>query len=248
MPLVATHLQECVVSVLNVVGIRNSTNLGANGSGLALHSSMFKQALLISLLCSLPQTLFAEPLVDTMGVRIGGYGFREAAQATEAPGKEASGTGWQACRMNGLGIFASRSSGKTFFIEGGFDTYFTDSFPTPEAMGNYDTPIDRSSVLLSVSAGARLATNSRFTPYLQAGLGAELTRVRLPALGLEDTRLLPLGFFGAGLTIRVSDRMSVGGSLRVNAMGYYDDSQFQSSLSAKPELATQGQFSASFSL
>ena len=80
------------------------------------------------------------------------------------------------------------------------------------------------------------------------GIGAEVTRVSLPALALEDTALLPMGFFGAGASLRVTDTMQVGASLRVNAMGYYDDAQFQTKLEPELELATQGQFYASFAL
>ncbi len=194
---------------------------------------------------AIPTAAVADSAPPEMGVRVGGYGFREA---TPASGEEPSGTGWQACRMNGLGVFANRQLSKRFFVEGGLDTYFTDSFPTGESMGEYETPIDRASALLTVAAGTRFDTGTRITPYMQVGLGAEVTRVRLPALALEDTALLPMGFFGAGANIRVTPRMQVGASLRVNAMGYYEDSQFQTELSPTTELATQGQFYASFSL
>ena len=96
---------------------------------------------------------------------------------TSAAAEESSGTGWQACRMNGLGVFASKGLAKSFFLEAGLDTYFTDSFPTGGAMGSYDTPIDRSSALMTVAAGARFYTDSLISPYIQIGLGAELTHV-----------------------------------------------------------------------
>lgn len=206
---------------------------------------MFKQSLLVAIVSLVPLSAFAEPVVENIGVRVGGYGFREATHASD---QEKSGTGWQACRMNGLGLFANKSLSNNFFIEGGFDTYFTETFPTSEAMGTYDTPIDRSSALASVALGSRFLTGSRLSPYIQVGVGAELTQVSLPALGLEDTALLPMGFFGAGVNLRVTHNTMVGASLRVNAMGYYDDAQFQTDLSPSLELATQGQFYASFSL
>jgi len=206
---------------------------------------MLKHALLITTILVLPATASAEPIANAMGMRVGGYGFREA---TPASGEAPTGTGWQACRMNGIGVFANRALDKTFFVEGGLDTYFTGEFPTGEAMGEYDTPIDRSSALMTVAAGARFYTDARISPYLQMGIGAEVTRVSLPALALEDTALLPMGFFGAGANLRVSDTMQVGASLRVNAMGYYDDAQFQTKLEPELELATQGQFYASFAL
>jgi hypothetical protein len=206
---------------------------------------MLKHALLITTILVLPAAASAEPIANAMGMRVGGYGFREA---TPASGEAPTGTGWQACRMNGIGIFANKAIDKTFFVEGGLDTYFTGEFPTGEAMGEYDTPIDRSSALMTVAAGARFYTDARISPYLQMGIGAEVTRVSLPALALEDTALLPMGFFGAGASLRVTDSMQVGASLRVNAMGYYDDAQFQTKLEPELELATQGQFYASFAL
>ncbi len=210
---------------------------------------MLKQSILLAILVtiplSIPASASAEPALESMGVRVGGYGFREA---TQASGEEKSGTGWQACRMNGLGVFANERLSERFFVEAGLDTYITQSFPTGEAMGTYDTPIDRSSALLSLAGGARFYTDSLISPYVQVGLGAELTHVALPAIALEDTALLPLGFFGAGATLRIGDGTKVGAVLRVNAMGYYDDAQFQTELKPELELATQGQFYASFAL
>ena len=68
-----------------------------------------------------------------------------------------SDTGWQACRMNGIGVFASRNLTRHFFVEGALATYFTDNEATVLASqdSGYDTPIDRVSGLLSVAAGAR---------------------------------------------------------------------------------------------
>ena len=206
---------------------------------------MKKPMLLVLLTTLLPVTAVAEPIVDAVGARVGGYGFREP---TPASGQEKSGTGWQACRMNGIGVFVNRNLDKTFFVEGGLDTYFADDTVVENASDSYDTPIDRVSGLLSVSAGARLYPSSVVSPYVQLGLGAELTRVRLPALAMEDTALLPFGFFGVGATVRVSSRVKLGSVFRVNAMGYYDDAQFQTEMKPEPELATQGQFYAAFAL
>lgn len=213
---------------------------------------MLKPILLLLPLISLPLSTQAEslpssnaPFVESMGIRVGGYGFREASSASE---ESASTTGWQACRMNGIGIFANKGMGKNFFLEAGFDTYFNDSLVVAESMSSYDTPLDRKSALLSVAAGARFYTDSLISPYLQLGVGAELTHVALPLLNLETSALLPLGFFGAGATINISESAKLGAVFRVNAMGYYNDSQFQTELNPEMELATQGQFYASFAL
>ena len=188
----------------------------------------------------------AEPIVDDVGVRVGGYGFRETTDAQ--PMAEASTTGWEACRMDGIGIFAHRDYSKHIFFEGAVDTYFTEAFPTGESSGNYDTPIDRVSGLVTVAAGARFFPDAIISPYVQLGIGGEVTRVRLPELGMEDTAVLPMGFFGVGASLHLGKRLSVGAALRVNAMGYYDDAQFQTEMKAHAELATQGQFFAKFAL
>ncbi len=190
-------------------------------------------------------SVHADPIIENMGLRIGGYGFREPTSAT---GEEGSSTGWQACRMNGVGVFANKTLSDGFFVEGGFDTYFADGFVVDESMATYDTPIDRESALLTVALGARFYDEARLTPYLQAGIGVEATHVRLPVLGLEDTAILPMGFFGVGADIKVTEKALVGASLRINAMGYYDDAQFQTELQPELGLATQAQFYASFAL
>ena len=70
----------------------------------------------------------------------------------------------------------------------------------------------------------------------------------LDILGLEDSAVLPMGFFGVGASLRLGDRLRFNANLRVNAMGYYDDSQFQNQLDPHTELATQGQFAFTYLL
>ena len=188
----------------------------------------------------------ADNVIDDVGLRVGGYGFRETTDAQ--PTASGSTTGWEACRMDGLGVFVQRDQTKHFFFEGAVDTYFTDSFPMEESTGNYDTPIDRVSGIFTVAAGARFFPDSILTPYVQVGIGGEVTRVRLPELGLEKTAVHPMGFFGVGASLAVDERLRLGAAMRVNAMGYYDDAQFQTEMEAETELATQGQFFAKFAL
>jgi hypothetical protein len=207
---------------------------------------MDTRALVIAAIILVPTAAAAEPMINGVGARVGGYGFRETADASVMT--ETSTTGWQACRMNGIGVFATRDLDRHFFVEGGLDTYFTDQFPTGASTGNYDTPIDRVSGLMTVAGGARLFPDARISPYVQLGIGAELTRVRLPALGLEDTAVLPMGFFGIGASLALGDRLRLGATFRVNAMGYYDDAQFQTEMQPEVELATQGQFFAAYEL
>jgi len=200
---------------------------------------------ILLLMLVVPLSASAESVLQRVGARVGGYGFREG---VDASGEAGGGTGWQACRMNGVGVFGIRDLDRHFFLEGAIDAYFADSAVVPSAMGAYDTPVDRVSGLVSVAAGARLAPAALVSPFVQVGVGGELTRVRLPELGMEDSALLPMGFFGAGANLRLGDRFTFSASLRVNVMGYYDDSQFQSQLDAHAELATQGQFALAYRL
>jgi hypothetical protein len=208
---------------------------------------MMKRGLLLLISALVPMTASAEPVIDQVGARIGGYGFREGVDAT---GQMGSSTGWQACRMNGIGVFASRDLNRNFFVEGALDTYFTDNDATVlgSDSSGYDTPIDRVSGLVSVAAGARIFPDALISPYVQLGVGGEVTRVRLPEVGMQDTALLPMGFFGVGANLRLGKRLKFTTVLKVNAMGYYDDAQFQDQLDAKTELATQAQFALSYRL
>lgn len=206
---------------------------------------MIKRGLLTIIVVATPLSAWSEPVVDQVGARIGGYGFREG---VDASGEMASSTGWQACRMNGMGLFATRDLSRHFFVEGGLDAYFADSTVVASSSGSYDTPIDRVSGLMSVAAGARAFPEALVSPYVQVGVGGEVTRVRLPELGLEDSALLPMGFFGVGANLRLGERLKFSATLRVNAMGYYDDSQFQGELDPRTELATQGQFAFAYQL
>ena len=129
---------------------------------------MLKQCFLASIVVLLPLSASAEPIVENMGVRVGGYGFREA---THASGEGKSGTGWQACRMNGLGVFANKGMGKNFFVEGGLDTYFTETFPTGEAMGTYDILFIPQILVGTKPAASRVTrTGSVFNRALQQGV------------------------------------------------------------------------------
>ncbi len=213
-------------------------------------------SLLTAALLTTAATAYADPPADgapvaadqerigmTMGFRVGGYGFRDTEM--EASGRD----DWKACRMNGLGLFAQKQVRGPFFVEGGLDAYFSETFPLPDGeAGQYETPIDRLSSILSVAGGVRWFQQARVSPYVLAGAGVELTRVRAPELGLQDSAVLPMGFFGFGADVKIGSRFRLGAAFRLNAMGYYDDSQFQTEMSPETELATQGQFYAGYAL
>lgn len=153
-----------------------------------------------------------------LGVRVGGYGFKRE-------GDERPGAGWTECRMNGLGVFASRALPGALFFEAGLDMYSSADFPTPA--NEMDLPIDRASALVSVAGGVRTNLAPWLRGYLQVGAGVELTRVAVPYGDdtIRDTKAMPEGFFGAGLDLRVARRTYLGASLRMLMMGNFDYSR-----------------------
>jgi hypothetical protein len=186
-----------------------------------------------------------------IGVRVGGYGFRQA------PTAQSDHTGWTGCRMNGIGLFGERTLGARFFVEGGLDAYFTDD--TGTGFHDHDGPdmkppwIDRVSGLASVAGGVRLWPGARVSPYLQLGVGLEATRIKVKAEDgslIEDGLVLPFGFIGLGGDLRLG-RVRLGMSLRIHAMGTIDQRDPLApgqALEPEPELAAQGQFYAKFAL
>ena len=145
------------------------------------------------------------------GVRVGGYGFRNTSEPD-------AGT-WQDCRMDGAGVFAQRSLGRHLFAEAAFDLYSArEGTPTAEM----PVPgMDRLSGITTVAGGARIPWRW-LSPYVQVGLGLEVTRVKMASEGLEQHQVLPMGFFGVGADLRISDHLSVGGNIRSNLMKHFD--------------------------
>jgi hypothetical protein len=195
---------------------------------------------LLVLVALVPCTAHAEEPALQLGARVGGYGFRQPVTA------EREHTGWEACKMGGLGLFLEHALSSRFFLEGGLDAYVADDSNTVDTG---DWRIDRSSFLTTVAAGAYLLPGHRFSPYLQAGLGLELTHVTVGAgdRAVDDDFALPLAFFGLGADLRWGPAR-LGASLRVHAMGYFDHPEGTESLEPRVEMATQGQFYAKFAL
>jgi opacity protein-like surface antigen len=214
--------------------------------------TMTKSALVAVLLATLSSAAGAQELAVseaaapgprlTLGARVGGYGFR-------APAEQGK---WNQCRMNGLGVFGELDLHGPWFLEAGLDGYFSDDLGSvgPAAGGAERWPIDRVSGLLTVAGGARLETWRWFQPYVQLGVGMEWTRVRVAGMTpLEDSALLPVAFLGLGGDLRVTDRLAVGASLRLHAMGLYSRTAGETpALSRETELASQAQFYAKFAL
>jgi len=193
----------------------------------------------------LPMTAFADPGYD-VGFRIGGYGFRREG--------DRSANSWNECRMNGLGVFGSRTLAGPLFVEGAFDAYFSSDFI--RGGPSTDVPIDRMSGLVSSAIGVRTDVTSWLRGYAQLGAGVELTRVSVPYgsdLVVRDNKVMPEGFFGVGFDLRVSAGTYLGASMRVHVMGNFDYAQQHAAewgatmppsqvFDATPDLAAQGQF------
>lgn len=186
-----------------------------------------------------------------LGVRVGGYGFKRE-------GDSRPGEGWSECRMNGVGVFATRGLRGPLFVEGGLDAY--SSADAPLGGNARDLPIDRMSGLVSAAIGARTAVTSWLRGYVQVGGGVELTKVSVPygeLQTLRDSKVMPEGFFGVGLDLRIAHGTYLGASFRTLVMGNFaydpallakmDEWSFGAPDKAKvfdasADLAAQGQF------
>jgi hypothetical protein len=178
-------------------------------------------------------TAAAEP-IDTVGARIGGYGFHNQQAGDRADA-------WNDCRMNGFGVFARKDLG-VLNVEGGADIYSSESFPMKPAPG--DASEDRLSGLVTVAAGARILDTGRFRALAQLGAGVELTHVQMSMTNGttgEDSRALPLGFVGVSAELRLGDRTSIGAAMRTFVMGKFEANP-ACQLEVVPSAAAQGQF------
>jgi hypothetical protein len=204
-------------------------------------AAVMRRHLLAALLLALATPLAAADPVDTVGARVGGYGFRTPQGTTDVR------DGWNDCRMNGVGVFARKDVG-IVNVEGGADIYFSESFPMQAQTS--DENEDRLSGLVTVAAGARIVDTGRFRALAQLGTGLELTHVKMTmdtGQVATDSRALPLGFVGVAAELRVTDRTSVGASMRTYVMGKFDATP-ACQLEVVPEVAAQGQFYLSYQL
>ncbi|HEY4175367.1 MAG TPA: hypothetical protein VGM90_00975 [Kofleriaceae bacterium] len=161
-----------------------------------------------------PSLTAKEPAKEyELGVRIGGYGFRREGDAR--PGE-----GWTECRMNGIGVFGTRTVSGPLYVEAGLDMYSTVG-TTPNDM---DLPLDRTSGLISTAIGARTNIASWLRGYVQVGGGVELTKLSVPYGDdkVRENKAMPEGFFGAGLDLRLMKDTYVGATVRTLLMGNFD--------------------------
>ncbi|MGE0548709.1 MAG: hypothetical protein AB7O24_13530 [Kofleriaceae bacterium] len=183
-----------------------------------------------------------EPTYD-VGFRVGGYGFR----------REGSSADWTECRMNGVGLFATRTLPGPLFVEAGLDAYTSEG-----AAQVGDLPIDRMSGLISVAIGARTNVTSWLRGYLQLGGGVELSRVSVPYgehETIRDDKAMPEAFFGVGLDFRIARGTYLGAAMRTHVMGNFEYQPGDVEMNkwvgspasatvfdASPDFAAQGQF------
>lgn len=165
------------------------------------------------------------------GARVGGYGFRNT---------EHAGAGeWDDCRMDGFGLFAQRTLTRYLFAEAGFDLYSAaDPVPSDDMV---EPGMDRISGVTTVAAGARIPWRY-FSPYVQAGLGLEITRAKMAEHGLEDRAVVPMGFVGIGAELRVTQKFSIGGNVRTNVMKHYVHDEQSLDLNAEPTVDMRSEF------
>jgi hypothetical protein len=177
----------------------------------------------LSIACSLiaagaadadPLSVSAAPASSTyaIGARVGGYGFRRAVDSGD--------NAWDECRMSGLGVFAQRAVRGPIFVEAGVDTYFSTGPTSPQ-----DLPLDRQNVLATLAIGARSRLTSWLVGYAQLGAGVELARVSVPygdGTTIRDDKVLPNGFLGIGVDVRIARATYLGMTTRTHVMANFD--------------------------
>jgi hypothetical protein len=179
------------------------------------------------------------------GARVGGYGF----QSHDGSAR------WDDCRMNGFGVFGTLDANRYLFGEAAIDFYAA-------APDHLEHGMDRVSTIPSVAAGLRMFPDFVLTPYVQAGFGAEWTRVDLA--GARSQRVYPMGFIGIGTELNVTRELKLGANLRMLAAAQAEPAAHGEAHCATGEmqshagaadgvpmrfgLAAQGQFFARYAL
>ena len=135
-----------------------------------------------------------------LGVRIGGHGFRHVRNERLS---------WNDCRMDGSGLFATLDFTKHFFTELSVESYHATGKTASHGM-------DRLSMYVLGAAGARFLPDFIVSPYIQAGIGPEWTRIEVG--DHLKTTVLAAPFFGVGGEINLGS-FKLGSHLRAYAMG-----------------------------
>lgn len=181
--------------------------------------------------------------VTMVGLRAGGYGFRNP-----TPGNEGE---WNDCQMDGSGIFARRTLSRRFYAEAALDLYHAkNESVAPGTM-------DRMSTVASLAGGVRILPDYRISPYLEVGTGVELTKASIHGTDAQTSGAFPMGFFGAGVDVAVFRGLGLGVAVRTNVMAHFphletpvsaaDEGEHTHDLGEPDfELAAQGQLFATY--
>jgi hypothetical protein len=159
----------------------------------------------LTFLATAPASAEQNPDDDTItlgaGARVGGYGFREVTEEGTLT--------WDDCRMDGVGLFGTADFGKYLFAELSLDYY--------HAIGEViASGMDRQSATVLGAAGLRLYPDFIISPYIQAGVGPEWTKISMEAA--TETKLLAAAFVGVGGELDMWG-LKLGSNIRVFAMG-----------------------------
>ncbi len=140
-------------------------------------------------------------LTPAFGVRVGGYGFRQA---------NGDRWNWFDCRMDGIGLMGTLDIGQHFFTELSVDFYQA----TPDVV---ESGMDRVSLHTMGALGLRMFPGRVFSPFIQVGGGVEWTKVQMDE-HTDALRVAPTAFMGFGGEFRVHSRLKVGVGVRFLAM------------------------------
>lgn len=138
-----------------------------------------------------------------LGARIGGHGFRHVRNERLS---------WNDCRMDGAGVFATLDVTKHFFGELSLDFYHA----TGKTVGS---GMDRLSLYVLGAVGARFLPDFIVSPYIQAGIGPEWTKLEVG--DHVSSTMLAAPFLGVGGEINLG-ALKLGGHIRSYAMGLPD--------------------------
>ena len=130
------------------------------------------------------------------GARVGGYGFRN----------EDGSSGWDDCRMGGIGVFGTLDANRYLFGELSLDVYQA----APEVV---EEGLDRVSTHTLAGVGLRMLPEFVLTPFVELGGGIEWTKA--DALGASRTAAYPLGFLGFGAELNLTREFKLGATLRM---------------------------------
>jgi hypothetical protein len=150
----------------------------------------------------------ADGTVMGVGVRVGGYGFRDIEYDSAAD--------WRDCRMDGAGVFHVANLTPHWFTEASVDVYVANGRVVAEE------GMDRLSLHALGAMGFRAFPQSVVSAVFQLGGGVEYTEVEWATRGESAQGLYPLGFVGAGGEINAGDHVRMGMNLRLFVMAGFE--------------------------